>query len=198
MLDYTEIENFDKLIISYYQHCESYNTIIQLLEKAVDITNPEICFLHLTQAFELLHKTFFQNNKAEQKQYANEVYLTFQLKTQSKHWDQLMIYYFFYKMAEEQKFGIDFPSEYITFIKKVRNTRNYYTHYDKAGDIWKYVELYQINSLLMIWLRALILYHLNLSVEKIRICIKRETRNFRNDDIFENEYSMRYNNYFTK
>ena len=198
LLNFNDLTNLDIVLLRYYNNAETYGEVIQLLEKSLEMANQEVCFLHLTQALELLHKTRFENDKAIEEQIAKEVDSSFRPQQKSKRWNQLMRYYHFYQLSIKLDLNINFQGDHIEFLRRLRNSRNYYTHYDKKGYVWKYMELYPVNNILMTWLRSMILYDLSVEPAKIKKSVRMEMKSFREENIFENPFSMRYKNYFSK
>ena len=197
LLRFKKIENFQSVIQKYFEKKNDYNLIIQLWQGSFKQNDPEVSFLHLTQGIEVFHRTFYQNDPNQKKAIATEVCQMFKTTKIFTEWNQIMVYYHLVKLTKSLKIEIAFPEDHPKFIKCLRSSRNFYTHHNEEKNIWSHFELFTINNFLKTWLRALLLSQLNVSLKNINSCIIQESRFLENDDIFKNEYSMRYQNNFT-
>lgn len=198
LIQFKEISNFQLLVSNYFKETSVYDSIIQLWKQSLTDLEPEIVFLHLTQAMELFHKSFFQNDEDIRLQIFNEVKeFNANLKSTSR-WIQILRYYHLCKLTRGSEVNIYLPLSDYDFCLKMTNTRNYYTHYSDINNIWNHAELYQINSLLRMWVRILILHKLGVEIQVLNKKNLKIGLGFaRGSNIFENDYSMRYKNYFT-
>jgi len=197
LLSFEDIENFEEIIQNYFKDRDQYNLIIQLYQAGLEKLDPEIIFLHLTQGLELFHRSFCQNDPGVLNEIAEKLKEESIANTIYKEWKQIMIYYDLFTKSEESHFDILFPLPKKDFVKYLRNSRNFYTHYTNKESVWSHFELYGINNVLRVWLAVLILQRLKVSNSKINIYIKKQSHFLREDDIFKNIYSMRYKNDFT-
>lgn len=195
----SEIHNFNDVIFKYFSNSSIYNSIIQLWQVSFELIDPEIAFLHLTQSLELFHKSFHQNNENVRIEIKNEMNLLFPeiKKIKTKKWLQKMIYYHLFKISDDLELNIPFPSPCTDFINKLTNSRNYYTHYTDGIQHWNYHELFKINQFLKLWVRCLILENLDIEKEVI-LKISKQKIAQQDSVIFENKYSMRFGNWFTR
>jgi hypothetical protein len=197
-LEFSEIENFQVLVTNYYSECDIYNSLIQLWEISLDNVDPEISFLQLTQGLELFHKSFHQSDEGIRQSVFAEMKSHFKDFSGGKKWLQKMIYYHLLKIVQQININFPFPENSIDFLNKLTASRNYYTHYSNDLEAWNYHELLKINAILKLWLRCLLLNKLGVANESLQKVLKRELLYTRQTVIFENKYSMRFNNWFTR
>ncbi len=162
-LSYTDLAPyFSNIIDHFYRHSAEFTTVIDLMNESRRNRTPEISFLNLTTALEVFHKHFAAAGNDNKKKQFNELFKDKDKKV-FKDWVNVSRYYHLLELTGQ----IDFLNQRITdqsdFCKQIRNTRNWYTHYDqKIVSPWSPAKLALNNKLLEGLLKAVILQKLGL------------------------------------
>ncbi|MEJ8844556.1 HEPN domain-containing protein [Lacibacter sp. H375] len=191
LLQYNEVENFSVVVQKYFSQREKFDQVVSLWETGLKSNNPEIIFLYLTQSIEVLHKYFYEDDVELRDRIKSEVDVEFGLQNNKrKEWTNMMRYFHFFSILESEGLKIDLPLEKKEFLSYLLDSRNYYTHYDEKSFVWTIFQLYEINKVVRIFMRALILVSLGIDTKKIQIVIKREFYHSLEMDISKNQFSM--------
>lgn len=198
IIRFNEIMNMQSILNVYFSKSSEYNSIIQLWQVSFESIDPEISFLHLTQSLELFHKTFHQNDELVRQEVHSEMLSCYSDFKKTKKWVQKMVYHHLYNIAQSWSITVPISLSAIDFINKLTDSRNYYTHYTNRNNHWNHHELIKINHYLKLWVRCLLLNNLGIEQTLIIKVAQSEKQMQRGTIIFENKYSMRYQNWFTR
>lgn len=180
----TDIDDLQSTLNKWFQfQDEPYGSLVcQLLLNTWyrPETFLETKFLNLAQAAEVFHKAYYNKNPLSREEFNRrkamiaerlrdepEV-LEWYNKTQGTNYQYLLerlLYLYDLSKSTLQKL---FPQA-DTFCKQIRDTRNYYTHYEKANkaDAASGVDLYLLNQSILYMLMHLVLMRVGFSDEKI-------------------------------
>lgn len=187
-----EFVDLEKVIAVYFKKELEFNNIISLWKASFRDIDTQIKFLYLTQSLEYLHKHIFDNKKEMEEKVKGEVSSLYGKKIKMKNWVQIMRYYHLYEFIKDNKLNIPFNKEQKEFLSYLRDSRNYYTHQTNEKLVWNTNELYEVNNILRIWIRCILLKKMAFKNDHIQSIINRENRHGIDLDIFKNPFSMRY------
>jgi hypothetical protein len=189
-LKYPDVEvHFSEIIRLFYKDLPEMTRLIDLMNESRRNRTPEISFLNLTTALEVFHKHFFVTGFDNKKNQLNQLLHD---RKVSSDWVNASRYLHLLELTGEINFltqRIDKPLE---FCKQLRNTRNWYTHYDrKITAFWTPSNLVLINKLIEGLLKAVILQKLSLPDALINKLLFADAEIFfHNNDT--NPYSVTY------
>ncbi len=168
VLKYPEIESsFETMLQRYYKNIGPFSDILDLIEGSYLNRAPEISFLNLTAALEVYHKNFKEKGKDSEKK---EIFQLLKnrgtISNGKPDWYQIVRYYHLLDSMTESSFIKDYFPDRINFVTKLKNSRNYYTHYSPTEEaIWSKSDLFLINRRLRTFCKGLILQELGLSMK---------------------------------
>jgi hypothetical protein len=184
---------FSTIIERYHERTADWRKVFDLLNEGRQNKTREVSFLNITTALEILHRYFHGPNNNELMKEYNEVLLNEGiLDKKQKTWVNVTRYYHLIESVGHLRYFRQRITKRFNLVRMMRNTRNWYTHYDDLkGRIWTPAQLIPVNNLLAALAKAAILQLLGLPDDLINKLISAEAHIFYNN--YEaNPYSLSY------
>lgn len=190
LFNYEDIrENFEEIIQRWYLNKELINPVInQIFHYLVHRVFDENRFLDIIQAIETFHRRFRKNEVLPKKDYKiKKKEILDAVDDKHRKWLEDILYYknepSLHKRLEEmiKEFSNKTIERMITdadkFIKDAKNSRNYYTHFDKSMErkALKGKDLFFLTEKLKVILICAILFETGFKMEQIEQLLERNT-----------------------
>lgn len=157
----------DEALRIFYADLREFTKVLDLFAESIRNHTAETSFLNLTAAFEIFHKSFLQvKNEPHRTTLIAELITAGIVNNKdrnSRRWMQVVRYYDLLKSMSDVDFVKTNFANPAGTAGKITDSRNYYTHWEDAGDdVWSANELFSINNELRILLRGTVLNQLKL------------------------------------
>ena len=184
---------FPDIVSRYYNEACKYSKVFDLLNESSMNKTAEISYLNITTALEVFHKTFLvQRSENLMMPYMDLMIQEKVVTKREKKWINATRYYHLLETVKDIAFFQQRVPDSILMVRKMRNSRNWYTHYDDlGGEIWTPAKLIHINHLLRGLIKAVILIELNLPCIVINKILNADAYLFFHDHE-KNPYSLSY------
>lgn len=185
--------HFGKMIENYHANTSYWRKVFDLLNESRQNKTREVSFLNITTALEILHKYFLSaGNKELMKEYNKTLLNAGILDKPQKEWKNVTRYYHLIERTSHLRYFQQRITKKLNMCRLIRNTRNWYTHYDDLkGKVWTPAQLVPVNNLLIGLAKATILQSLGLPDDLINKLVSAESHLF-NHNYEANSYSLSY------
>lgn len=193
LMDFPQLQShWPAIIKKYYEIKNDLAKVVDLLIESLQNKTAEVSFLNATTAFEIYHKTFFDGDRSELKRLSSELHSRGIIPDIPSKWIQIVRYYHIFEIVKDFDFFKAHFTEMDNLLVKMRESRNYYTHYGKVKTgVWTPNQLFYINRALRQLLKAAILRQLGLSNDLINGLLNNRAAYFYHN-YERNKYSLNF------
>lgn len=184
---------FGTILKNYQAHAKDWRKVFDLLNESNLNKTKEVSFLNITTALEIMHRDFVEPEDKELMKQYNDLLLTEKVFDKKQtNWRNATRYYHLIERTHHLPYFQRKIERKINLTRLMRNTRNWYTHYDdETGQVWTPAQLIPVNNLLAGLTKGVILQLLGLPDNLINKLVSAEAHMFFHN--YEaNPYSLAY------